>query len=233
MTSLSDEELMNMLESDGDSDESYEDLLVQLEEETDGADADLSEFSTPRASLQAEIYSAKADRFLRAGLTEAAARECCRALGEVKDDEQLKQKFLEATRRVATSIPSIEDLSVAIDLDIRSEAIIGEPLNFSIHVDYHYDTDRVPEDGWLGLYPCPSYLRKLLHDGQEELSDFDLRSTPELGQISRISMPPLKTAQLTFPANAQLQPVPPGKYEIRSSTLGRTSVHWHHPMLPS
>ena len=230
MASLSDEELMDMLGSEGDSDE-YEDLLQRIEREegedsiSDAHDSG-TEFSTPRAALQAEIYSAKADRFLRAGLTEAAARECCRALGELKDDEHLKQKFLEATRRVATSIPNIEDLAVAIDLQISPEAIIGEPLDISVNVDYQYDADRAPEDGWLGLYPCPAYLRNLLHDGQAELSDFDLRSTPELGQISRISMPKQKSCELVFPADASLAPCPPGQYEVRW-VLGRgpSSLH--------
>ena len=50
--------------------------------------------------LQADIFAAKAERYLRDGHQEAAARECVRGLGEVKDDDRLQQMFHKAVRRV-------------------------------------------------------------------------------------------------------------------------------------
>ena len=125
--------------------------------------------------LQADIFAAKAERYLRDGHQEAAARECVRGLGEVKDDDRLQQMFHKAVRRIATSVPATEDCAAEIDIIfLRKDAIIGEPLPISIQMEYIFDPGRIPTDSWLGLYTLPNTLRKLLHDDKQELTDTGL-----------------------------------------------------------
>ena len=141
-------------------------------------------------------FTVAVSRFLRAGLTESAARECCRGLAE-KDDERLNLLFHEALRRVSTSVPSSDDCAATVFLQPASEeAIIGEPIELLVHVRFAFDKSKVPADAWLGLYPAPSSIRRVLHDHEEHLTDFDLRSTPELGQVSPGFPPPLPPSSL-------------------------------------
>jgi hypothetical protein len=137
------------------------------DEEPDEEDID-SLFSTPRTMLQAEIFASKADSFLRAGRTEAAARECCKGLGEVKHDEHLERLFRDAVGRITTNVCSIDDCSVFIDLDLeKPDFIIGEALALTVNVQYRFDSARVPENCWLGLYAKPDAMRKLLRAPDE------------------------------------------------------------------
>ena len=202
--------------------------------DSDSSGTDGSVFSTPRAQLAADVFSSKADRFLRQGMAEAAARECCRGLAEVRSDERLEQVFHDALRRVSSSVPSIDDCSAIISIDFDSpEHIIGDPLQITVNVRYRFDPERLPFDGWLGLYAEPDTLRALLNanekadagagadsPGRGTVTDQDLRSAPELGLIARVPMPQKLSARLVFPAEPEQQPAPPGGYEVRYYVRG-------------
>jgi len=153
----------------------------------DDSESDVeSELSTPRA-IQADIVSSKAERFMREGHAEAAARECCRGLGKFHDDEKLRRIFNLAVRRVATSVPASEECAVRVQMEFASyETVIGEPIELSITVLYYLDPERLPANGWLALYCEPAYIRRVLHDDTEELSDADIRSTPEVWKLAVI-----------------------------------------------
>lgn len=188
---------------------------VEQEEEEVETDISSSSFSTPRTVLTTDLFVAKADRFLRAGLNEAAARECVRGL-DFKDDEHLRQKFEESVRRISTSLPSTDDCAATVFLELDcQETIIGESLALNVLVNFPSDDTRTPKDTWIGLFHAPSYIRRLLHDTDTHLSDLDIRSTPEVGQIARIPVSDQKKSRLVFPALASQQPAPPGIYEVR------------------
>jgi hypothetical protein len=150
----------------------------------DDSESDVeSALSTPRA-IQADIVSSKAERFMREGHAEAAARECCRGLGKFHDDEKLRRIFNLALRRVATSVPASEECAVRVQMEFASyETVIGEPIELSITVLYYLDPERLPTNGWLALYCEPAYIRRVLHDDTEELSDADIRSSPEVWKL--------------------------------------------------
>lgn len=131
---------------------------VEQEEEEVETDISSSSFSTPRTVLTTDLFVAKADRFLRAGLNEAAARECVRGL-DFKDDEHLRQKFEESVRRISTSLPSTDDCAATVFLELDcQETIIGEPLALNVLVNFPSDDTRTPKDAWIGLFHAPSSL---------------------------------------------------------------------------
>jgi hypothetical protein len=151
---------------------------------------------TPRA-IQADIVSSKAQRFIQEGHAEAAARECCRGLGEFHDDKKLRRIFNLAVRRVATSVPASEEFAVRIQMEFASyETVIGEPIELSITVLYYLDPERLPTNGWLALYCEPAYIRRVLHDDTDELSDADLRSTPEVLELETGRLTPRELKML-------------------------------------
>ena len=128
---------------------------------------------------------------------------------DFKDDEHLRQKFEESLRRISTALPSMDDCAATVFLQLGcEETIIGEPLALTVIVNFPFDDSRTPKDAWIGLFHAPSYIRRLLHDTDTHLSDLDIRSTPEVGQIARIPVPEQKMSKLFFPTLASQQPAP-------------------------
>ncbi len=143
---------------------------------------------------------------------------------DFKDDEHLRQKFEESLRCISTSLSSTDDCAATVLLQLDcQETIIGEPLALTVHVDFPFDNTRTPKDAWIGLFHAPSYIRRLLHDTDTHLSDLDIRSTPEVGQIARIPVPEQKKSKLVFPALASQQPAP----TTFASTL--KAIRYHLP----